>query len=516
MNKLNELKSIVKRLSSEEQKTLQRYLHCFDAVNVNADLKSERLFELILHEEHDKIRLFEKKFSKSAFSMMVTRLHEKVLDSLSFDLNIKRKDAYNELLQAKFTIKKKYIYAQILGSKNLIEECIAQYETIISTAKKFEMYDDLIQALNDLSNLALGTNNLDELSRIGQELDYYEAVRTYYQKSLRIYNQLNVIHKKSPDNVNVVMLFENAISELEECYNKSNSAMVGWIYYHFKIKHASIVNNTELAEMYCTELLDIQRQNPSVGSNSQIGNTYYLLAQNNIANWNFGEALISSVKAQAFFKHNAMNHKLATEIEFYSNFYLGNYTEARFIMNNLIQNTENELSEFDYSFRNYMMACVNFADGRIKEVNSYLTETREIEKDKEGFNISVRLLNLMRLLENQAFDPADSNVESLRKHISRLMKDNEIKPRYVTILKVLRDLVNQNFDYAEIFRTRRQYFEMLNDDSNSEQGWKLLSSELIPFHIWFESKVNNISFEKQYKLHLEQKRMAKEYYRQAV
>jgi hypothetical protein len=122
----------------------------------------------------------------------------------------------------------------------------------------------------------------------------------------------------------------------------------------------------------------------------------------------------------------------------------------------------------------------------------------------------------MRLLEIQAFDPADSNVESLRKHISRLMKDKEIKPRYVTILKVLRDLVNQNFDYAEIFRTRRQYFEMLSDDSNSEQGWKLLSSELIPFHIWFESKVNNISFEKQYKMHLEQKRMSKEYYRHAV
>ena len=145
-------------------------------------------------------------------------------------------------------------------------------------------------------------------------------------------------------------------------------------------------------------------------------------------------------------------------------------------------------------------------DGPQSEVSKKLAETKEIEKDKDGWNIAVRILSIMHQIDNEDFDLADSRIESMRKHIERTMKEKGIRPRFIIILKTLRDLVNNGFEFEKIWKTRQNYFELLSNDDDETHRWRILSPELIRFDVWFEAKATRSTYQEMYKKRLEGKR----------
>jgi hypothetical protein len=200
------------------------------------------------------------------------------------------------------------------------------------------------------------------------------------------------------------------------------------------------------------------------------------------------------LKAQNLEKKSTHNDNLNKEMEFYANFYMGNFAESRYIVQHIFEAANKAEHSFNISKYAYFNACCDLAEGKYSELNNKLNETKEIEKDREGWNIAVRLLAILGHLECGHFDLADAKIESLRKHIERLLKEKEVRHRYITIVKILRDLVNNSFDFEKIWLTRTAYFETLYAEKEEEYRWNVLSPELIRFEVWFEAKAKGLNY----------------------
>lgn len=506
MTKLKELCSIVSSLNEDEIKTLQRYLHCFDTVNENHEPKGERLLNLIIHNNQAELKLFEKKFTKQAFSMLVLRLYDKVLDTLIFDVNIKRPESYSDVGAARMIVRKRIIYTQALGSKKQFLENISLYQKIINVAKEFEFYDELLIAMYELQNLYAAMSKLADFETIDNEIQHYEEVRQQVKKSYQVYNRFLLEKSLNPENSKLVDELELVLPKLKTFFLLSKSAQTGWFYYRLLIEYYQVKQNYAEGYTACMALLKLQQENASIKTDIYLAITYKMLSKFSMLLYNFDDALVSILKAQNLDKKFKQNIDSSKETEFFANFYRGAYSDAKFTINELIEKVDPEENGFIFSKYCYYLACCSFFEGPSSEVSKKLAETKEIEKDKEGWNIAVRILGIMHQIDNEDFDLADSRIESMRKHIERTMKDKDIRPRFIIILKTLRDLVNNAFDFQKIWATRQNYFELLCDETDETHRWRILSPELIRFDVWFEAKATRSSYQEVNKKRFERKR----------
>lgn len=506
MTKLKELSSIISSLNEDEVKTLQRYLHCFDNIHENHEPKGERLLNLLIHDNQSELKLFEKKFTKPAFSMLVMRLYDKVLDTLVFDVNIKRPDSYSDIGLAKLVVRKRILYTQALVKKNQILESISLYQKNIATAKEFELYDELLVAMYELQNLYAAMSRLQEFDALNKEIEHYEEVRQKVKKAYLMFNGYGLKQTINPEDTSVITELENILPQLKTYYLLSKSSQAAWFYYRLNIDYCQAKQNYLEGYNSCQSLLKLQQENPAIKSDIYMAITYKMLSQFNLYLYHFEEALVSILKAQNFDRKTKHNLNLSYETEFFANFYKGAHQDARYIMNELAEKTNREENEFSYSKYSYYSACCSFIEQSYSEANKKLAETKEIEKDKEGWNIAVRILGIMNQIENEDFDLADSRIESMRKHIERTMKEKDIRPRFVIILRILRDLMNSSFDFKQIWATRQNYFESLANDNDETYRWKILSPELIRFDFWFEAKAKGVPYQEIFNKHVEAKR----------
>lgn len=494
MARLKELSSIIHSLSEEEVKVLQRYLHCFDTVNESHEPKGERLLNLIIHNNPSELKLFEKKFTKQAFSMLVLRLYEKVLDTLIFDINIKKTDVYSDIGIAKIGIRKRILYTQALNAKSNFAESIPLYQKNITVAKDFELYDELLISMYELQNIYAALSKKSDFDAIAKEIKHYEEVRINVKEATQLYNKFTMNRDLYPEDSSISLELESILPDLKKSFHVSQSSSVGWFYYRLYIEYCQAKQKYLEGYTACNSLLTLQKENQAIRSESYMAITYKWSATFSIFLYDFDQAIISILKSQNIDRKIKRNYQLGKLTEFHANFHKGNLAEAQFIIDELISKTE-ENESFQKSKYYYLGACCSFLSGEFGKVFKQLSETKEVEKDKEGWNIAVRILGIMHQIENGDFDLADSRIESMRKHIERTMKEKDIRPRYVIILRILRDLVNSSFEFDTIWKTRQNYFDLLRDDSNETHRWRIWSPEVVRFDIWFEAKATGKSYQ---------------------
>ena len=140
------------------------------------------------------------------------------------------------------------------------------------------------------------------------------------------------------------------------------------------------------------------------------------------------------------------------------------------------------------SKRGSLFACLKTIGGDIKGSNELLLDVKEIEKDKEGWNIGKRVLKIINCIESNDLENADLKVLSLEKFIKRILKSRFVRKRDVLIIRILLKLINEGFNFEKVYKQRIKYFELLGGN-DPEYAWKIKSPELIIFHEWFKRKV---------------------------
>ncbi|MDA9783070.1 hypothetical protein N9B55_01520 [Vicingaceae bacterium] len=114
-------------------------------------------------------------------------------------------------------------------------------------------------------------------------------------------------------------------------------------------------------------------------------------------------------------------------------------------------------------------------------------QKNEIEKDKEGWNVWIRIMRLLCSIEMLKLNMIDYDIESFRKYLERTAKQYEVRERDKLVLKVLLELVkyDYNFSLTSVVETELEKLK----STDEQYAWNPDSPELILFHDWFDAKL---------------------------
>ena len=486
------IKDLIKGLSNEEINSIRKYLNCFDETFGNTKTKTANLFDLLISDENLSPKeiinlLYTNPSSEDAFDKLSKRLSEKIHECLLLDVNVERKDVYPDYIKASIDVRKKIMQANIMLGRGLFNDNNDIFDKIILKARKFELYTELVEVLY-LKQRYLGfRKGKVEFDKITDDICFSEKSRDAINKALNYYYQL--IINKDFSSINQVdrNLFEESIIELQNLYKFTKSANVGYYLHLIEFEFYQLNGQYHEAKLVSLKLVDLIQENPSIYMKRRLGSAFVRLSENELHTCDFKEAALHARLAQDYFHKNTINHNIARETEFFSYFYQGNLEKAEKIINGLVEDSKNIHSEFRHAKQAFWAANVAFLLNKKKETVNLLNQTKEIDKDKEGWNIGVRILSIMNQIESDGTDLAESQIENMRKHIERTMKMKEVRPRDITILRILNELVSQSFDFQAVWKSRKQMFEQLAS-FEGDQAWTINSHEMVLFHEWFKAK----------------------------
>ena len=146
---------------------------------------------------------------------------------------------------------------------------------------------------------------------------------------------------------------------------------------------------------------------------------------------------------------------------------------------------ENLFSKF-----NFYQACIEFKKGNYLKCISLLEQYKEIEKDKEGWNISRRILIILSRIELGQFDSLDLSIGNMQKYLKRLSKTNYLNPRFLVIMKICLVIVRESVDWNRIKVKNKLLFKYLAILKSDNYSWQIKSPELINFEDWVRNKIS--------------------------
>ena len=411
--------------------------------------------------------------------------------------------AYDDNFRTRPALEIKLREARVWSARGEHEEASKLWQKVRTVALRYEYYDLLLAALHELLYTAIENEPPASAQAIELEIAAAEKARSAsinakkaYYRTIQNYGFKG--NNRRPDPLYLHKL-EEETDQLSADFKATGSAIVGFYFYLLRIEFFQAQEHFDKASEYCHHLVDVVRNNPSVYMRRRLGIAYLNFSQNEIYNQYFDFALGFAGQAAECFKPNTTNHNLATELGFYANFYAGHISAAGKQVADLLFNEDNQQSAFRRSWRSYLLANVFFVMRENKRVHRTLQATAAIQKDKEGWNLGIRVLTAINLIEMDRLEHSDQQINNLRQFVTQGLKDSAVRERDQLIVEVLTDLRRNLYDFHDTALSSYDHLLQLTS-RDGDTAWKIQSPELIPFHKWFEARLNGEHFTPDYSL----------------
>lgn len=497
MTTFEHVKELLSRMTLPEINTLKKFLEGFEEVRPGECLKMRMLLELLLDKVNparmqDLPALIYKKESKKNFSKLLQRLKEKIHESFILGVNLSRPEAYSQQFKIKYEIRKLSITASIIRGRGSIKVSRELNSRIIERCIEYEIYDELIEALyieKFTSGLLDGEKDLGNYTL---KIEFYEKCRSTLNKARDYYNRSSVISEYRSNPQTDLLELRGFIIEIQDAYFATSSANVGYYLLYLKITYYLNLKQYNKAAELCLEQVELVKTNKAIYMKRRIGIIHLELSNIQLLSYSFEDSIINTLKGLKNIPKKSYNYGTGLETIFYAHFYLRNFETALKVINKLLLTKSLSHGSFVHKKWTYFKSCCLFMNGRFHEAFQLLQTCQEIEADKNGWNIGIRLLTIMTEIELELFDHASRRMNNFRRFIERNNKI-EIDPRYTHISNILMKLLARSFNFNKALINNEKLINELGS-SSGDHFWKIKSGEMVIFDVWFMSKVNKIPF----------------------
>ncbi len=487
------------RLLSYEKKTLKRFISLHENESTNKALELFNMLEsakTINEEQFIKVIYEEVNAStKESFRKLVERFREKMYESNGLDINIYNKKFASPFYAGIMEVKKLVPLVYHVISRGVpIDEINRLLNRGIYLSNKFEFYDENVIFLKLKLQLLGYHTGFKKQAKIFEEIEYAEEKRkVLFQSRTLYYHYICDLQFKSSDDLRIRDDIKKASEEVRVIYDKFNlwNIYYDWACLNLQVCHFEL--NYSGAVVLLDELIETCFKVPALYQFHKIADCYYNLCHCLTYLFKFEDASEKLLKAQEFSPVNVSTQNYYKQARVILLIYMTKYNDAKELLNNILSSGPSGNAPQEFSRRNYLYSILHFLTGDYKQSFRLLQETREIEDDKEGWNIGIRLLQIFLTLETEKVDLADQRIESLRKHIERTAKMKSVRKRDVIIFRILTHLSRSGFDFKDIWDERKKDFTLLRSD-DPDYRWIPRSHELIIFDQWFESKVKGETY----------------------
>ncbi len=476
---------IYKKLRSQEI----RYLKQQFEMAIFEHEKVGKLFDLITQfPEQDEDFYSQKLYGQApnnTFRVTKTRL-KRILENVL--LNEKSLSGYGvEIIDQQLQMKKKLLQAEILLGRGSYKAGRTLLMQCITTAKKYELYQELFQAEMLMYRHASVRVSSDEYGEQVVHIQELNQKNTDINEALILhYHTTNSLLHKTLD-AEALAFIRQQIDRISVISAKTKHPLVWNAHYLSEVYYYQVVSDFDTAWTYSKKYLELIQSFPIYYTRQRLANAHIQLSQVSLQ---LGKVEVAEEHAQAALKiysPEEMNYLIMLEVLFRIAFFSKKYTQAEECVKKAFAHPQFEAAKMLNSQWHYFAACVAFYKKEYKMANRYLSGTSSLLSDKYGRNIIIRMLEIVILYEMGLFDVIDMRIQSLRPYIKRTVKDEEWL-RFQLLFKMLHEWYKVGYDFAMASQQLLLLVKEL-EIYNNQKVFRRTDFELIRLEKWIAEKI---------------------------
>lgn len=419
--------------------------------------------------------------SKTNVRMLISRLHYKILDVLMLDINLegsKNSSSENaDLLKIKKRLAQFFYLYFTLGSMKVTQQLLSE---IINMAKAYEDYNTLQIALGMRRSFASG-----RLIKIGEEDSEIEKANhcsSEIYKAGKIYNTMLRMQTTGKGRKAYLKYLDSSIKQLENSFETTHSKLILFYLTYFRFRYF-ISKDNYVDALYSAEMrLALLKKEKAIRRDVRIAAAYGDIAQTGLFINKEKQSIVALQTGYPFLPYGSPNYNGFKEIEFLAHLGLRDYGKSYEVLLYLQSTSQAETGSFVHAKYNYFNAVILFLKGNYKESLRAAQQKFEISKDKVGWELGIRILIILNLIELSRLDEATKLVSNLERHLNRWKEDSEVFLRFQVIQKCLMEMMRKGFDRLQ--PGKRLPLLIQNLEVQPKLKWQPFTPEIIPFHKW--------------------------------
>jgi|GEM_PF-1535153 len=479
---------ILKKLKKFELRLIRNHLKAspFDYEKVG------KLFELVTRYKDKEEAFFSQKLygnpPNNTFRVTKSRLKRLLEDVVLHDKSL---TGYNaQFINAKLQAEKRLLQGEILlgrgsyqASKNLLQQ-------VISTTKKYSLHNEHYNAemllhRNQSINMSVRefqkhTDQLLELNAINYQVN--EAAILHYS----VTNFLTRMSKSDPE---ILKEIQEKIQRIEKVSIATGSPLARYYYILSSILFLQYEFRFQEAMEFCKRHLELVQNEPAVHSKQRLGNAYFQLTETSLRSGNLDEAQIYVDETLSFFSPEETNSLIVLGTAFRIAFHAQNWEKAEQIVSKALEHPRFEISEFRSAIWYYYQTCLLFKTGRVRESLRALNNATALLADKEGWNLTFRLQEIMILYECELYDLLETKILNMRQFIKRTQKSSNLY-RHMKLIQILMEWHKKSLDIRQTVVDIQSQLEDLQS-YHKDIPFDPATGELIRLENWMEAKAKS-------------------------
>jgi tetratricopeptide (TPR) repeat protein len=382
-----------------------------------------------------------------------------------------------------------YSQAMLLRRRGLSDLAEELLEKIEKQADIQGIPEGKILALLQLRNLS--SSSQDVGWKLKKEIE--EAIDQYKQDILAAgyFDEFRVLHSgKTSSDPEKISFLKEATQRLEKELENTYSVRAHYYYLDMMVSLHSLQLEVDSCRNVLQEQVDLVASQPGLKTSTRQGIPMLRLARLELMYGNFEAAYIASEQARNTFSPKRNNYLSASAYFLFASIYTDRIKEVFEALQSLPPLMARKKEFPSTPIIQYLFSCAWFIMNDFKRAGAALDEAENLLTDKGGWNIGIRIYEIMILIEKEHVDIASNRIETLRKHIGRY----KVTERENLIYRYLYLLDKSAFDFSSPNAETDQILLKLK----SEIAWVPVSHEVIRFDSWVISKKEGTSFYEQF------------------
>ncbi len=476
MSALHSLRKLITRLTSSELQLCEQYLKTFDHRGENYESKAVKLFRLLQLPDEVKEQELEYiiygKRNVAAFSRLILRLKEKVLQAVLLPVNSQRQQKLSRYQQKLSEVRLHLSQIDFLLERELTDIALFRLLTVCETASRFEFFAELLQAYTYRATL--------EIREQVQVRKQMQKARLCWQYAITCHEfQLLVVLATPAD-------LEPRLIELRKLEQGNGSARASFLLLEAEAVIATKKGGLAKAIATRRKQLRLIENHPALQDGYKLPEVYLALAELNFRLLRLVKAVDCIHACLPLTTNDTGKRRTLLELEAAVCFLQHNTVAAHAAI------TE-ALTLQPTGKTHYLHALVLFQQEKYAEAITAIKRINCKAADREGFGTAARVFMQILTIECESDPEQLSTLRKLKRLDDKTPVAVNLNAREQFIVDLMQALISSKLHFKTVYQEFREHIEQLRA-STGETSWNVDRWELIVFQEWFVGKVLGVGY----------------------
>lgn len=302
------------------------------------------------------------------------------------------------------------------------------------------------------------------------------------------YSVTNFLTSVSKSDENILAEIAEKIELIRTVSEETGSPLAKYYYLLSNILFLQYNYKFSEARDFCKLHLDLVQNYPAVHSQQRLGSAYFQLTETTFRSGSLDEAEDYVEETLSFFSKEETNYLIVLGTAFRISFHARNWEKAERLIQDAFAHPRFQVSEFRAAIWHYYYTCLLFSTGRKRESLRELNNATALLADKEGWNLSFRLQEIMILYECELFDLLETKILNIRQFIKRTQKNSGLY-RHMKLIQILMEWHRNSLDIKKTVNSSKK--QLLDLQSyHKDIPFDVATGELIRLENWMTSQVD--------------------------